>query len=113
MKNSKGIRLSPPIVPQVVPVPNPVIIGRSSTARWLWYTGLFIVAGTIVAIGGIDFGLYLFVGQPATISAWLRVDPFWFWLPAAMMMVFMIGLAVHLFLFGPKKRLALDPKVMQ
>jgi hypothetical protein len=32
-----------------------------------------------------------------TITAWLRLHPFWFWKPAVLLVLFVVALAAHLF----------------
>jgi hypothetical protein len=65
--------------------------------RDIYITALAIIAA-VLAFGGIaDLCLYL-LGAP-TISEWLRVDPLWFLIPTGLMVLFLVGLAIHLFAY--------------
>jgi hypothetical protein len=60
-----------------------------------YLTAVAVVFGTLLVAGLIDLGLDL-TGQ-GTMSVWLRTQPLWFWVPAVVLVVFLVALGIHLF----------------
>ena len=65
--------------------------------EWLYKTCLALLAIVIVSGGLGDLDLFLHGGAAATITDWLRHNPEWYWGPATLMLAFLVGLGVHLF----------------
>jgi hypothetical protein len=61
----------------------------------VFLTAFFAIVGIIV-LAGLD-DLILWLRSEQTITAWLRLNPEWFFGPALVMMVFISWLACHLF----------------
>jgi uncharacterized membrane protein YbhN (UPF0104 family) len=66
----------------------------------VYKTCLLLVFLVIVAGGIFDLGFYL--NGEATISEWLQANPLWFFIPALLMLLFILALMFHLFVLPPK-----------
>lgn len=66
-------------------------------AGLIYRLALWMILTVLLVAGGID-GL-LAATHAETISDWLRGHPHWFWIPAALMGLFLVGLGLHLFVF--------------
>jgi hypothetical protein len=64
--------------------------GLVYTAILAMIVGLFILGGLVDAA--------LWVSGRETISQWLRKHPDWFWWPCYLALLFLAGLAMHLWL---------------
>lgn len=64
------------------------------------YKNCLILIGIVILIGGV-FDLGFWLQQELTISEWLKENPAWFIVPAALILAFLTLLGVHLFVLPP------------
>ena len=66
-------------------------------AAWLWI-GLVSTIATLAVGVAIASGVLLLIhGDEATVSAWLRANPGWFWVPATTMVAAIVAMVLHLY----------------
>ncbi len=60
-----------------------------------WALGALVVV--VLLVGALDLGLFL--DRQPTVSAWLRGHPAYFWVPAKLIVLALVLLALHLFVW--------------
>lgn len=64
-------------------------------AQGIYFAGLAIIALVLIMGGLADAALWY--ASKRTITDFLRGHPYWFLVPASLMLLFLVGLSLHLF----------------